>query len=444
MDVLDQKMNGYSLADCAEIMRMHTKLKVEHGERDYKGPWQEFLRMKGLTEGNWAQVWNAWHQKMEADPGLAAKYHTYFANANVRDMTAGQANVSQDALEGVTLEQFAKISAKIQGGGDAAALVAAEGLSMDQWLAGQGAWGQKMGTISPTDPIMLQYGQLYQKYNSTIPQAGGGAVSMEQAVEQTLDKHAQIQGNRSIDVTLQNAESEFFSSNIVRHKARGVRAILNLWDRSWDDRARNPALKQVTRRAYEISIDLLENGPGNGPGAGPGYAGVSGSTDSMDIHKWSDVHTEEEAYEDTVSTILSEFKDLAAGQFMTPAESDRAQAAIRKAIQRLTPRKAKVEELWSGTTDMTKKASLRSLLDSYIEVLDEMQEALDDWSYEGPESADSSDSSDEHDAPSPQSFQSNSSNQPSTAMASSNQDSPLIAFLKGLPIIGQILKALGL
>jgi hypothetical protein len=73
-----------------------------------------------------------------------------------------------------------------------------------------------------------------------------------------------------------------------------------------------------------------------------------------------------------------------------------------------------------------------------------MQEALEDWSYEGPESADSSDSSDEHDAPSPQSFQSNAPSQPSTAMATTNQESPLIAFLKGLPVIGQILKALGL
>lgn len=437
MDVLDQKRNGYSLADCADIMRMHSSLQMEHGEPGYRGPWQQFLRTKGLTEERWAHVWNDWWQLMEADPALAAKFHTYNAQANVRQMTANQPNVSQHALEGVTLEQFAKIGALIQAGQDAGALIAAEGLSMDQWLRGQAAWGQKMATITPTDPIMLQYGMLYQKYNATIPTAGGGAVSMEQATEQILDKHQQIQGNRSIDVTLQNAESEFFSSPIVRHKARGVRAILDLWDRSGDDRASNPALKQATQRAYDICIDLLANGPGQGPGAGPGYESIRGSADPMDVHQWSDVHTQEEAYSDTIETVLSPFKDLAAAQFMTPAQSEQGKAAIAKAIQRLAPRKDRVEELFRGTTDVTKKTSLRSLLDTYVSVLGELQEAIDDWSYEGPAGAFDGAAAASGFAPSAPSVG-------SSMVVSQPSSGGLLELLKSLPIIGPILKALGL
>lgn len=438
MDVMDQKRNGYSLADCADIMQMHSALKMEHGEYGYREPWQQYLRSKGLTEDRWAHVWNDWWQVMEADPSIAAKYHTYAAQSSVRRMAANQPNVSQDALEGVTLEQFAKISAMIQAGQDPATLVASEGLSMDQWLRGQAAWGQKMGTISPTDPIMLQYGMLYQKYNATIPTAGGGAVSMEQATEQILDKHAQIQGNRSIEVTLENAESEFFSSPIVRHKARGVRAILNLWDRSSSHRATNAALRQATQRAYDISIDLIANGPGHGPGTGPGYESVRGSTDPMDIHQWSDTHTQEEAFPDTIQTVLSAFKDLAAAQFMTPAQSEQSKAAMAHAIQRLAPRKDRVEELFRGTNDVTKKTSLRTLLDEYTSVLNDLQEAIDDWSYEGPEeeSAGSAFGS--------SGFGSSAPAAPSTSTAVTAPPSGFLAFLKSLPIIGQILKALGL
>lgn len=437
MDVLDQKRNGYSLADCADIMRMHSSLKLEHGELGYRGPWQELLRSKGLTEDRWAHVWNDWWQVMQADPSVAAKFHTYSAQSAVRHMTANQADVSQQAMEGVTLEQFAKIGALSQAGQDAATLVATEGLSMDQWLRGQAAWGQKMGTISPTDPIMLQYGMLYQKYNATIPTVGGGAVSMEQATEQILDRHLQIQGNRGIEVTLENAESEFFSSPIVRHKARGVRAILNLWDRSWDGRASNPALKRATQQAYEICIDLLTNGPGNGPGTGPGYESVRGSADPMDIHQWGDTHTQEEAYPDTIQTILSAFKDLAAAQLMTPAQSEQSKAALARAIERLAPRKDRVDELFRGTQDVTKKTSLRSLLDEYTSVLGELQETIDDWSYEGPEGASQDVASAPPDFPSAAS--------PGSSMTVSEPSSGgLLALLKSLPIIGQILKALGL
>lgn len=436
MDVLSQKRNGYSLADCAEILRTHSALKLEHGEPGFRSPWQQYLRSRGLLEDQWAFVWNEWWQVLEADPSLAAKYHTYASQAAARQMTANQPDVSQQVLEGVTLEQFAKIGALMQAGNDPAAIVAAEGLAMNQWQRGQAAWGQKMGTISPTDPIMMQYAQLYQRYNNTIPTVSGGAVSMETATEQVLDKHAQIHGNRSIDVTLENAESEFFSSKIVRHKARGVRAILNLWDRSSSHRATNPALRQVTQRAFDICIDLLMNGPGTGPGTGPGYESIRGSVDPMNIHQWGDTHTQEEAYEDTVQTILSSFKDLAAAQFMTPAQSEQSKAALGRAMQRIAPRKERVAELFQGTNDVMKKTSLRTLLDGYTSLLNDLQEAINDWSYEGPEEVAAPPTANAAFAPAA------AAPMPSTAVVAPS--SGLIGFLKALPVIGQILRALGL
>lgn len=436
MDPLEVKRNGYSLADCAEIMRNHSAIKLEHGELQFQAPWQQYLRSQGLTESQWAHVWNDWWQVLNADASLAAKFHTYQSQATVRGMAASQPNVSQSALEGVTLEQFAKIGALIQAGQDPSALLQAERLSMAQWQRGQAAWGQTMGSISPTDPVMLQYALLYQKYNPMIPQAGGGAVSMEEATEHVLDEHAQIHGNRAIEVTLENAESEFFASPIVRHKARGVRAILNLWDRSSSRRASDTNLQRVTRKAYDLSIEILDVGPGNGPGTGRGYEGVSGSVDPMDIHTWSDLHTQEEAFTDTVQTVLSAFKDLAAAEFMTPAQSEQSKAALAKAIQRLTPRKARVEELFRGTRDVTKKTSLRTLLDEYTSVLNDLAEAISDWSYQPPEPI-----AQPNLQPSAPMF---APAAPSSAMAMAAPQSPLMALLRSLPFLRAILRMLGL
>src|SRR5690606_39082465 len=113
-------------------------------------------------------------------------------------------------------------------------------------------------------------------------------------------------------------------------------------------------------------------------------------------------------------------------------------AAMAHAIQRLAPRKDRVEELFRGTNDVTKKTSLRTLLDEYTSVLNDLQEAIDDWSYEGPEeeSAGSAFGS--------SGFGGSAPAAPSTSTAVTAPPSGFLAFLKSLPVIGQILKALGL
>ena len=112
MDPLEQKRNGYSLADCAEIMARMSALKTEHGEPGYRDPFQQFLRSKGLTENAWGGVWNDWHQVMENDPQLGAKFHTYMAQVQQRQLLSKQPNVSGESMEGVSLEAYAKISAQ--------------------------------------------------------------------------------------------------------------------------------------------------------------------------------------------------------------------------------------------------------------------------------------------------------------------------------------------
>lgn len=423
MDPLDQKRNGYSLADCAEIMTQMSVLKTEHGEPGYRAPFQVFLRGKGLTEDRWAHVYNDWHQVMEADHALAAKFHTYMAQVRQRQLLSNQPNISGEAMEGLSLEAYAKISAQSQTGAVIEQLVAAEGLTMDQWQRGQAAWGQRMSSSSPTDPVIIQYGQLYQKWSPNHQ------ASMEAATERILADHAEQQGQgggMSMALDLDNAP-QFFAHDDVRVRARGVREMIRIWELNEDER--DARMHQLTQQAFDEALRILNQGAGADR---PGFDALSGSPADLDIHAWSAMVDQEHAQHGTSDLVYDPLKDLAGEKFMSAQQNQAAQAALRQAITRLQPRAQKVNELFGQVSDELQRTQLRSLIDDYRETLADMQSALDDWDHSGPEGAPASAGP--------------ASAGPSGALAQQEQqaESGLLAVLKSLPIIGNILRALGL
>lgn len=424
MDPLDEKKNGYSLRDVAEVMNKMSVLKTEHGEPGYKAPFQQFLRSKGLTENSWAEVYNEWHQTMENDPSLGAKFHTYMGQVRQREMMAKQPDVSGDALGGITLEQYAKISAQIQTGAAPEQIVAGEGLTMDQWQAGQAAWGQKMSSISPTDPIMIQYGQLYAKWSPNHQ------AMMEAGTEAALADAARQSGRgdgMAKEVTQDNF-AEFIGHADIRVRVRGVREMIRIWELNWDDR--DDRMRQQTQQAYDEGVKVLNEGSGQ-----QGLLALAEPVDAMDIHKWSAMIEEEQTQQGAPDMVHGALKDLAGEKFMTPQQSDAAQAAIRKALERVAPRAEKVQAAFDEATDELKKVQLRQLIDDYRELQNDMQEALDDWDHEGPEES-SGASSSVASAPAAAS--------PGSAISTPKEDAGFLAVLKKLPIIGQILRMLGL
>lgn len=426
MDPLEQKRNGYSLADCAEIMTRMSALKTELGEPGYQAPFQQFLRSKGLTENTWAQVWNDWHQVTENDPTLGAKFHTYMGQVRQRQLMANQPNVAGESMEGLSLESYAKISAQSQTGAAIEGLVAGEGITMDQWQRAQAAWGQKMSNCSPTDPVMIQFGQLYQKW------APNHQASMEAATARHLEDAAASQGRgggMSKELTMDNA-AEFFDHADVRVRARGVREMIRIWELNWNDR--DERMHHWTTRAYDEALRILAQGAGEDR---PGMMALSGPPDAMDIHTWSKLADDEEAQQGTTDLVYGPLKDLAGEKYMSPQQNEAAIHAVRQAIARLQPRAERVNQTFPQATDELKKVQLRSLVDDYRETLSDMQEALGDWDYTGPESA----------VAAVAAVVPGAASVPSTALAATPASSGGLLFvLKRLPIIGSILRMLGL
>jgi hypothetical protein len=430
MDPLEIKRNGYSLADCAEIMNRMSVLKTEHGEPGYRSHFQQFLRSKGLTENAWAGVWNDWHQTMENDPQLAAKFHTYLGQVRQRQMMANQPNVAGESMEGVSLESFAKISAQIQTGAAVEGLVAGEGLTMDQWQRGQAAWGQRMGSISPTDPIMIQFGQLYQKWSPNHQ------AMMEAATARHLEDASNRQGRgggmaKALDMS--NA-AEFFDHADVRIRARGVREMIRVWDLGSSNR--DARMRALTQRAYDEAIKILTHGAGDDR---PGIMALDRPADAMEIHAWSAIADQEEAQQGTTDLVIRPIKDLAAEKFMTPQQEQQARAALGHAIARLQPRAQRVEQAFASVKDELKRTQLRQLIDDYRSTLSDLQETLNDWEYNGPEGVEAS-------------VAASVAARPSFGMSAPASSvavvpapaSGFLAMLKSLPIIGPILRMLGL
>lgn len=419
MDPLEEKRNGYSLADCAEIMEAQGALKTEHGEPGFQPHFQQFLRSKGLTENQWANVWNEWYKVTEADPALGAKFHTYMAQVQQRRLMAKQPNVSGEVLGGLSLEQYAKISAQSQTGAAIEGLVAGEGLSMEQWQAGQAAWGAKMGSISPTDPIMIQYGQLYQKW---APNHQAMMEASTQAALESSNSQGGMGGGFNKELDLDNAH-EFWAQDDIRIRARGVREAIRIWELNWDDR--DDRMRQVTQQAYDQAISILGDGP-----KGPGLMALNEPADQMDIHAWSALVEEEQTQQGTSDLVHGSLKDLAGEKFMSAQQNAAAQDAIRKAIARLQPRSEKVNEIFNSVTDELKRVQVRSLIDDYRETLNDMQESLDDWDYSEPEAASAAPTA--------------SAGSASTDLAATSSSGGFLDVLKKLPIIGAILRMLGL
>jgi len=426
MDPLLQKRNGYSLEDCAEIMNRMSVLKTDHGEPGYRAPFQQFLRSKGLTENAWANVWNDWWQVMENDPQLGAKYHTYLGQVRQRQMMTNQPNVSGESLEGVSLEAYAKISAQSQTGAAVEGLVAGEGLTMEQWQRGNAAWAAKMGTCSPTDPIIIQFGQLYQKW------APNHQAMMEASTAAALEDNANKGGRgggMSKELTMDNAQ-EFFGHADVRVRARGVREMIRIWELSWDNR--DQRMHQLTTQAYDEALRILNHGAGEDR---PGIMGLQAAPDTVDVHAWAKLADDEEAQQGTTDVVYDALKDLAAEKFMTPQQNQAAIQAVQYAVQRLHPRAERVNQAFPQTTDELKRVQLRSLIDDYRETLEGLQEAVSDWDYTGPDNAVAAAAAAVPGAPAVPS---------SVAVATNAAESGGLMFvLKRIPVLGAILRMLG-
>lgn len=160
-------IHGVTLEVMAETMSKHNELRTQYGEPAFGPHFVRYLGAQGLDEARWAQAWNSWHARLDADKtGQLWSRFTQLQSALAQKAHFGDVeDMSQQVRGGLSLDLYARLSAELaQPGADFAAVLASCGVSVETWNSGRAAWNEAMAADT-MHKITTQYGQLYAKYN---------------------------------------------------------------------------------------------------------------------------------------------------------------------------------------------------------------------------------------------------------------------------------------
>lgn len=394
----DERIHGLTLRECAEIMSKDGELKAQHGEPSYKSYFQQYLAQRGTDENTWAHAWNGWWTRMESDPSgqLHAKFATMQQQLTQQAHFADVPDASQDAKEGVTLEKYAEVMARAAGGEDMQALVSEAGFEWAQWQKAQAAWNQAMSE-DVNHHLTTQYGQLYAKYTPGFQQQMEGQTAAIMAARHA-EQAAGIPDEPDEDYTLDDMIRDMEDAN--PHKRwDAAHLAANEWDIASD---RGGKIDSAGRRAVALSIECLER---------------------YDDH--------------SVSNAEAAAKDLAmfASQgFLTQEQADDAKGDIERALGRGRESLARHQAAFEPIKDkaVPERVKMQSAIQDYTSLVEELSEVVEEWddNFEAPSAGGSAGGG--------------SSDGGGTTDIAPAGGGGFLDMLKKLPIIGPLLKALGL
>lgn len=403
---MDERIHGISLQDCAEIMGREGALRAQHGEAAAKPLFEQFLGERGLDPNLWAQAWNAWWTRMESDPSgkLHARFATFQQQATQQAHLADIPDASQDAKEGVTLEVYAKCMAKAATGADMQAVVAAEGLSWEQWQKAQTAWNTAMGA-DHDHHLTTQYGQLYAKYTPGFQQQMEGQTAAIMAAE-----HAQREAGRPDE-----PEEEYELEDMIRElddptpRTRWTAAHHVANQRDIGDKS-DPTLKAAAEKAYTLAHEALD--------------------------RFDEITVSE------AEALAQDLKVFAEEGLLDAERAADSKQAIERALARGREQLATFETAFAPIRDkaVPERVKMQSRIQDFqgfVETLSELVEEWDDIDLpEAPAGASAAGSA----------AGSTPGSTPGAAIqpAKKEDEGGFLGFLKSLPLIGQLLKMLGL
>lgn len=249
----NERIYGFTMRDCAEIMSKDGELKAQYGEPAYKPHFQQYLLSRGVDESAFAHAWNGWWQRMNSDPSgqLHARFATIQQQLTMQAHMADVPDASQDAKAGVTLELYAKLMAHLQQGHDVEQLLAQHGLSMPQWQQAQAEWNAAMAA-DVNHHLTTQYGQLYAQYTPGFQQQMEAQTAAIMAADYE-QRAAGIDDEPEEDYTFDKALEELQSAKPATRYA-AAHHLANFWDIGDKD---DPRLARAFE-AIPVMLDCLE------------------------------------------------------------------------------------------------------------------------------------------------------------------------------------------
>lgn len=157
---------GFDIARLAEASARETTFRTQYGDRHGPQKFAEYLESIGLSEESYRKAYNAWWERFRADETgrLEARFHIAVSENFVKLNYGDAPDHRQEKREGVTLEQYAKVSVALSlGAQDKHNEILRQHGFRDpkQWERINEAWIQAM---REDQTIMQQYGTLYFEF----------------------------------------------------------------------------------------------------------------------------------------------------------------------------------------------------------------------------------------------------------------------------------------
>jgi hypothetical protein len=332
-----EAIHGVTIEVMAETMSKHNELRAQHGEPGFKSHFHGYLLTRGIDENTWANAWNGWHARMDADKtgGLWGKYHAIESELSRKAHFGDVEDMSQQERGGLTLDMFAKLSAQIaQPGADFAAVLAQHGVGVDLWNTGRTAWNDAMAQDT-LHKITTQFGALYAKHNPAH------AAMMQAHIGQAM-------ANRGASSSQEDEEEEEYTAE----KALGELA------------SKVPATrwKAAHLLAQKIQTELASDPPRKRAA----MACVPVLIEALERHDKETVSSAESAARDLVE--LEQFTDDAKG-------------AIARCLARGQDHLANVQAAFAPIKDknVPERVYLQSEIQDYTSLTETLTEILGEW-----------------------------------------------------------------
>lgn len=323
---------GVTKEQLAEMTSKYSELKAQFGQEQAEGEFDRYLASKGLDQHVWANAHNGWLERFRADPtGRAeAEFHMLLQQLSQKAHFGDVRDMSQDRIEGITLDQYAQITVAVsREGADADAIVRNFGLQdVAHWQRANAAWGAAMGADT-TFKLSTQFGQLYQKY--------AGPQFQQEMVSQTAAILADA--NKPQDVV--DEPEEELTPDLCLQKMQSP--------------SRNERWKYA--RLYANMVDL-----GNVPNKAQGIANVTPHLVSMiEDH---DEHTTSDAEQ-----AVNQLWDLG-------VRNDEIPGAIGRCLNRAKEKLATLQAAFAPIQNQAvpERVTLQSRIQDYTSLVDTMQD----------------------------------------------------------------------
>ncbi len=345
-----EALAGFDLDGLAKALCRCTTLRIQYGEKEGAAHFNAWLAGQGHTRQQYETSYAAWWQRFKADSTGQLEARFLLINSKcVNEANFGDVpSRAKEAREGVTLEQYAKISAALSPGADLNKVLRQNGIeSRAHWRHVNEVWTRALRDDS-SRALVQQYTALYQQYAGPDFEQEQQERTAESLARSNLKPSPRPQPH-TIPSTLEELLPKLDAADPATRwsAARQIALQCTLWSGPGRQSAADPRASYCSPQALRDRL-------------------LPVILDAIDRHG-----------DDTIEYGTNMLGFLGA----LGLKDDSMKSAVEQALSRDRDRLAALEAEFAPIQDkaVPERIALRSKIDGYQAAVRDLQQALDSW-----------------------------------------------------------------